>query len=1244
MVEITNNEEIRTLTDLEHVHESPGMYAGVPNDIIPIETLVFERDRDDKHRAITKKFKINGILIKMIDEIMANAIDMNTKFPKTVTEITITFDKETGRISVHNNGPGFNIVQNDVLLGDNKTTIKRWSPEIACAQFKSGGNFNNTKKVTGGKNGIGMKLTNAFSKEFYIETYNAGKKYSQTFEDKLKNINPPAITKDKSGTGTLISFIPDYAYMKTSLKVVASDLEQLITARAYYAAAFLKAGLRKGAAKVTVTYNGVSILDDDADGSSFRKMIAPNPHAIQEFTIKGKTEANAPWHVTLLFGEFPGISNPCTSIINGIVSKSGNHITWIRNQIIAAATPKLIKTFKGDSKLFEGTAPSKGKAATSTTLKLKDSILRDNIHIMIMGFIPDCDWAGQAKDVVSIAKSKLEPYIIPPAQCRAATETIIEMVDKIFFADIPGKKATKKKFKHKKYTPAKEAGGPNSKYCVLLTPEGDSAETTARTGALFAGNGIGADFIGFFNLGGVIMNAMKNTKEVTRGGNAKIVRSDNLEKNETIKALVAILGLDYSKKYETEEEFKTIKYGQGIVAVVDEDLDGAGHIFGLLSAFFHQFWPALIQRNFIKRLATPVIRAMSSKKNVAPLEFFDQNSYREWATTMPPAEIAKYTINYYKGLGTMTPLQAREAFANFWKKIYYYDLDEEATKYFDVFYGKETSLRKTELGLPVDYTLKKISEKAIASKRMGATVGISTEQHMEISKHLRTDTKAYQLDNIQRKLPCYTDGLVEARRKVLATAFKVFKKESKVKVSTLVGEVVKRMGYHHGEASLQDTVVGMARDCLGAKIFPLLIPVGQFGTRHMAGKDAAAARYIFVRASPLATKLFPAADLPILDYVIDEGERLEPTFSNAVLPYSLMESWCIPATGWKIETTARDLKAIVMATRAAIESNGTVQPTPGSLPIYVDPRFKGELRTIKNIPGNPQTSYWVGKYIYDPARNTVFISEFPMGTNIKKWVKDHIKDDDPIIEDIYDRTSNDLVDVEVKLVPGAIELIKAKYGNANFDAIEEFFGLKASINHFITMVREDRTVREFKTYEEVFTEWFHRRKELYEGRMKRQALILKLKILNLENVIRFVQEFEGINMTKKAEAEMITLAKASHFIMFNATKLDNPGFIPTKDLEKEIIGGSMPAITKDPTKGYDSILESGITFDYLFNIRVRDFSDEATKKRQERLTALKKELTEIIKDNKPFLGAKTWLKEISEFVDVYEKGWEHLKE
>lgn len=194
------------------------------------------------------------------------------------------------------------------------------------------------------------------------------------------------------------------------------------------------------------------------------------------------------------------------------------------------------------------------------------------------------------------------------------------------------------------------------------------------------------------------------------------------------------------------------------------------------------------------------------------------------------------------------------------------------------------------------------------------------------------------------------------------------------------------------------------------------------------------------------------------------------------------------------------------------------------------------------------------------------------------------------------------------------------------------------------MVREDRTVREFKTYEEVFTEWFHRRKELYEGRMKRQALILKLKILNLENVIRFVQEFEGINMTKKAEAEMITLAKASHFIMFNATKLDNPGFIPTKDLEKEIIGGSMPAITKDPTKGYDSILESGITFDYLFNIRVRDFSDEATKKRQERLTALKKELTEIIKDNKPFLGAKTWLKEISEFVDVYEKGWEHLKE
>jgi DNA topoisomerase-2 len=38
--------------------------------------------------------------------------------------------------------------------------------------------------------------------------------------------------------------------------------------------------------------------------------------------------------------------------------------------------------------------------------------------------------------------------------------------------------------------------------------------------------------------------------------------------------------------------------------------------------------------------------------------------------------------------------------------------------------------------------------------------------------------------------------------------------------------------YHHGEQSVQATIVGMAQDYVGSNNINLLVPAGQFGTRH----------------------------------------------------------------------------------------------------------------------------------------------------------------------------------------------------------------------------------------------------------------------------------------------------------------------------------------------------------------------------------------------------------------------------
>ena len=66
-----------------------------------------------------------------------------------------------------------------------------------------------------------------------------------------------------------------------------------------------------------------------------------------------------------------------------------------------------------------------------------------------------------------------------------------------------------------------------------------------------------------------------------------------------------------------------------------------------------------------------------------------------------------------------------------------------------------------------------------------------------------------------------------------------------IKVVQLSGNVSENAAYHHGEASLNDTIVSLAQYFTGANNIPLLVPKGTFGSRARGGKDSAAPRYIY---------------------------------------------------------------------------------------------------------------------------------------------------------------------------------------------------------------------------------------------------------------------------------------------------------------------------------------------------------------------------------------------------------------
>lgn len=53
-----------------------------------------------------------------------------------------------------------------------------------------------------------------------------------------------------------------------------------------------------------------------------------------------------------------------------------------------------------------------------------------------------------------------------------------------------------------------------------------------------------------------------------------------------------------------------------------------------------------------------------------------------------------------------------------------------------------------------------------------------------------------------------------------------------LQVGNLAGYVSDNAAYHHGEASLAQTIVGMAQDFVGSNNINLLYPGGMFGTRR----------------------------------------------------------------------------------------------------------------------------------------------------------------------------------------------------------------------------------------------------------------------------------------------------------------------------------------------------------------------------------------------------------------------------
>lgn len=1211
----------------------------------------------------------SNALYQCFNELLTNAADRcyvakeNVQKPGwAVSYIKSEFDVETGTMTVSNDGQGIPIYKMDGALEG------VYSVEGVATKEFTGSNFSDKEdptKVTGGTNGLGMKLVIVQSALTTIETVDISRQlyYYQEYADSMETIYPPtvfdiannefienphewskkAISVMARKPHTTITFLPDYDSLCDEKKATAKrtltakrtietstwytyergeGLSKLIEYRMFQIAAFVSS--------ISYRYAGSERIDHKKKPKIYFNKSPINIKSIKDVASMLGFEEPAfaelkstddtirfPWSICVGVSDgSPGFEQ--FSLINGIlVQNGGSHTRMLRKMIADELQPKIEKLL---GKKFE----------TSAKKQLPANVLENHLFLIDCVHIPVPQFTGQTKDFVTLSSSEIKRfrsiYTPPKAFFTKIWNMLQPILERDFVMEEGAKESTKREQSFvRKHKPAKYSGTKKSKDCTLFIPEGDSAEQTVRNIITSKTSKLGFDYFGMYNIQGVPPNVLKQIKDINVRGVQIRRQTDRLKNNKSFQGLRQVLGLDYNCAYETLREVATLNYGRIIVAV-DQDKDGIGNIFTLIMVYFGVFFPALLKRGFISRFATPIVRVY--KKGSPTLEFFSEKEFKEWYDSFgesgPPSE---YKIKYYKGLATHSSAEVKNMGDTFWDNVFSYTWDDEAKEIMQTMYGANTTLRKMDLRIPItaEYDQKAFDNHSISS-----------------ADHMRIEAKGFQLEFIARKMPNSIDGLNPSQRKALAGARKIWATGSKeMKVYQISGYVAKEMHYQHGNTSMDSTITKMAQSFVGACNIPLFQAVSDgFGDRVQGRKKTGSARYIEARLNKRITDLLlPRIDDWLLDYVYEDGIRSEPTHYVPIVPYVLLNTTTTTSVGWKIDCWARDFDAVITNVRKMImydfpEKAGEPYSLFGKPWIYSGMRATICAYSSRSVP----TEVCFGTY--EVVNNAVHVSQLPIkvwshalrcgligvkatdesvtskktkgggGTKAKSAENKPLPKKEFVVS-VSDDSGNNQVDMTINMAEGSIAKIEEEYGDQNQSAIEDYLGLKCQLNTSLNLLSSDGAVIEFKSYEDIMKYWFPIRKQLYIDRLERQVILIELQIEYFEQIQRFIKlDAKGeISIDERTEADQVNILSKAKFLAFNKTLLFQPKYTKTEDLRSMICGKPDPD-NSDAAESADTD-DRKISYKYIFDITKRMTRKEEIVKRQNKIEELNAELIEL---------------------------------
>jgi DNA topoisomerase-2 len=1059
-------------TDQEHILSNPEAYIGSTQNI-DANTWAFH---EETGTVRLQQLEVNMGLYKLFDEAVVNSRDHIERMLKCTAENkkSVSYIDVTisgdGTITVSNDGNGIDIAKHP--------EYKIWIPQMIFGELRTSTNYDVSEDRTiGGKNGFGIKLAFVWSTWGSIETvdHTRGLKYYQEYSQNMTVLSTPIITKatksEISKPYTKVSFKPDYARLE--LPGLSADMTSLLKKRVYDIAAVSD----NSAKKVRVSFNGIPVPVKNFQ--HYVDLYIGTKDAVKRIN---DDENNARWEYTVTLS--PTQQFEQISFVNGIATfKGGKHVEYFMGQLCRG-----LSAYIKDKKKVE----------------VSPSSIKEQLMVFLRCDIVNPSFDSQTKEYLTTPSAKFG------SSC-TISKAFIEKIAKMGIMERACAISVAKEIKSSKRTDgtktktvrgianfidANLAGTAQSTDCSLYLCEGLSA-LAGIVGGLSPKD---RDTKGIYPLKGKPLNV--------RGAPVK-----QLAENKEICDVKRIIGLESGKEYNTTEDVtRNLRYSN-ITIITDQDLDGS-HIKGLIINIFHSEWASLLKiPGFLSFMNTPILRA---KKGAQTLYFYNDGEYNTWKAATGEQALKSWTVKYFKGLGTSTSAEFKEYFEHPKIVNFVYNAETSDEIIDKLFNKKRPDDRKEWLG--------------VYDKDAFLNTSSSEADYVDFFDKEMSHFSTY--DNA-RSLPSGIDGYKISTRKVFF-ACKKRRLTSEIKVAQLSGYVSEHSAYHHGEASLNGAIVGMAQTFVGSNNMNILMPNGQFGTRLAGGDDSASERYIFTQLNPMTAFLFPENDDAILNYLNDDGTMVEPEFYLPIVPMVLLNGVSGIGTGFSCSIPAFNLTEIIRYIKSNLLAVELAEPI-SFVPYYEG--FKGQITQIDD-----KKFLVKGKY-EKTGEDKICITELPVGT----WTLPYTTLLEGLIDGTVDKTGKKIpavlkdmtsnsteVNVNISIVfpKGRLAELEEQIDANGINGVEKLLKLTTTVSTTnIHLFDVNRRLKKYESIEEIIDAFYEVRMDGYRKRKAWLEQDLEQRLQKLSNRARYIQGNldDTIDLRRKSQQQVEELLIVQHF-------------------------------------------------------------------------------------------------------------------